>query len=117
MANPTGDPARFDFRLIPGDTLNPGAFTLVDEDGAVFDLTGASAVCQIRSEPAGEIVLAPTVTVTDDVGGEFVITASAAATTDVAPQIARYAVRFTFADASVRTILEGNVSVTPSVVS
>jgi hypothetical protein len=107
---------RYDWRLIPGDTVSV-AFAVKDSTDTAVSLAGASGVCQIRSEAGGELLLSPAVTVTDAATGAFTIASSAASTADLAPGIARYAVRLTLGDATVYTVREGTVSITASVIS
>lgn len=119
MPVPTADPARWDFSAVIGDTLQPASFVL--DDGATpavpYDLTGVTGECQIRSEPGGALILAPTVTITDAAEGEFTFASSAAATADLAPGRARYAVRLTWPSGEVRTVIEGVVTIRSGVVS
>lgn len=116
MPVPTGDPAWFDFRVIIGDTLQPATVVLQDADGVAYDLTGVTGECEIRTAPGGTLLLSPTVSLVVAADGSFTFASSAAATSALTPARARYAVRLTWPTGEVRTVLEGNVDILPSVV-
>ena len=113
----TADPVTYDHVLIIGDSYQPATVTLTDSAGAAHSLVGATGVCQLRSEPLGELLLTATVTVTDGAGGVFTWSAAAATTAALLPGKARYSLRMTFADASVRTVLVGTVTLRRETVS
>jgi hypothetical protein len=111
------EPIRWDWTLLIGDTAQPASFVLEEEDGTPYDLTDVTGECQIRAEAGGLVLLEPAVTITDAVGGTFTFSASAASTAILAPGRARYAVRLTWPDATVRTVVEGTVTIRLSAVS
>lgn len=112
----TADPVTWPHQLVIGDTYQPAIVTLEDDDGAAYNLTGATGVCQIRTEPGGTLLLSPTVSLVDAANGQFTWISAAASTASLQPQRAKYSVRLTFADATVRTIVEGPITIRPSVV-
>jgi hypothetical protein len=111
------EPIRWDWTLLIGDTAQPASFILEEEDGTPYDLTGVTGECQIRAEAGGLVLLEPTVTVTDATAGTFTFSSPSTATDDLAPGRARYAVRLTWPDATVRTVVEGTVTIRLSAVS
>ena len=117
MPTYTADPFRFDHELIIGDTYQPCTVTLKDSTGTAYSLSGATGVCYLREEPGGEILLTPTVTVTDAAAGIFTWSASATLTAALVPGKARFAVRITFASGDKRTIVEGDVKIRRGVIS
>lgn len=112
----TAPPVRWDHELIIGDTYQPLTAALQDGDDAAIDITGATGTMQIRTEPGGALLATGTVTITSAVDGEFQWSIAAATTAQLQPQRAQYSVRLTFADATVRTVLEGTVQIRRSVV-
>ncbi len=116
MADYTADPKQYDHRLVIGDTyLVIG--TLLDSAGAVYDITGATGTAKLRSEPGGQVIATPTVSLyTDGTDGKFQWTIAAATTAGLAPGRARYAVRLTFADSTVKTVVEGTIDIVKSAV-
>ncbi len=110
MPTYAGEPMIHPVTVIIGDSWSLDV-TLEDEDGVAFDITGMTGVCQIRSEPGSVVVATPTVAITSAAAGQFSATLSAATTANLSPGSYRYAVRCTFADGSVRTVLEGVATV------
>lgn len=106
MADYTADPAWFDFTQVIGDTLLLQV-ALADAEGVAHDLTGVTATASVLTEIGGASVLDLTVTVTDAAAGEFEVGAAAADTAELDPGTYRYAVRITWGDGTVRTVLEG----------
>ncbi len=89
-----------------------------DPPGTAFDLTGATGVCQIRAEPGGQLLLSPTVEITDAVAGAFRISASSTDTAGLLPGRARYEVTFDFDDGlGDRQMLTGTVTIVRGVVA
>lgn len=107
----TAPPKRYDHELVVGDTyLVIGR--LLDAAGTAYDITGATGVAKVRSEPSGEVLLTPTVSlVTDGSDGYFQWTATAATTAALAPGRAQFALRLTFADGSKRTVVKGSIDI------
>lgn len=105
----TADPQRHDSTLIVGDTWLL-QLTLEDADGVAHDLTGVTGVASVRSEPGGLVVATPTVTVTSADDGEVEVTMPAEDTAEMVPGNFRYAVRLTWPDGVVRTIVEGTIT-------
>jgi predicted alpha/beta-hydrolase family hydrolase len=112
----TAPPMKWDHELIIGDTYQPATVQLVDADDVAYPLDGATGECQIRTEPGGELLLSPTVTV-DGTTDTFTWSSAVAATAVLLPQRAKYSLRLTFSDGSKRTVLEGVVTIRRSVVS
>lgn len=103
----------WDHELILGDSYSPGVVSLEDENGDAFDITGATGVVQVKTE-AGTVVAAfvPTVAlVGDGTLGTFEWTSSAASTSALSAGKYIYAVRLTFADATIKTVVEGMITV------
>lgn len=110
-------PTRWDHELIIAETYDPATVTLTQEDGSVYDLTGATGEVQLRTEPGGALVLEPTWAAISAAAGTFRWSATPAETADLVPGTYRYAVRLTFSGGTVRTVLEGRVTVRRGVVS
>lgn len=117
MPDYTADPFRFDHELVIGDTYQPATVTLQDSAGTAHSLSGATGLCYLREEPGGEILLTPTVTVTNAANGIFTWSSTAAATAALVPGKARYGVRITFSGGEKRTIVEGYVTIRRGVLS
>lgn len=113
----TSPPVIWHHELVIGDTYSPAVIRLTDADGDPYDLTGATGVAELRTEPGGMLLLTPTVALVDADDGQFSWSSTAAATAGLVPAKARYSVRLTFADGSKRTILEGTVLIRRSVVT
>lgn len=107
----TSAPQRWDHELIVGDTYQPAEVALVDDDGTAVSLTGATGLMQLVDEPGGAVLATGTVTITSGAGGTFTWAIAAATTASLIPQTAHYAVRITFSDGSIRTVLEGRVQI------
>lgn len=113
----TADPVKFDWMLVAGDTAQPAVVLLLDANDEPYDLTGVTGECQLRAEPGGEVVLEPTVSLVDADAGEFTFASPAEDTVELRAGRYRYSVRLTWPDDTVRTVLEGTVTVRASVVS
>lgn len=114
MPTYTAPPQVFDHDLWIGDTYQPAVIQLLDSTGAAYNLTGASGVCELRTESGGEILLAPTVSLTDAANGKFTWSSTAVQTAALKPGRAVFGVRLTFGDGTKRTILIGTVTIRPS---
>lgn len=84
---------------------------LVDETGAPYSISGSTGVVQIREQPGTAAILEPVYTIESASNGEFYWLSPAASTASLAPGVYQYAARVTFSDGSVRTIVEGLVTV------
>jgi hypothetical protein len=109
----SADPVRYDHSAVIGDTYQVGVLQVgsVGTDGTVtpYSLAGASGVASVKQVRGGSAVLSPTVTITDAANGRFTWSDTAAHTAALSPGDYEYAVRLTFADGSVRTIVYGTV--------
>lgn len=85
--------------------------TLTDDTGTAYNIAGSTGLIQLRSEPGASVVLTPTYAIEDGPNGELSWSSPASETEDLAPGVYQYAVRVTFSDTTVRTILEGRVTV------
>ena len=99
---------------IKGDTFKSVQFTFQDNLGAGIDLTGATLRCQFRSKTktgviALDISSGSGITVTDATNGVFVIDEFTPLTWDVDTYF--YDVQTTFADATIKTYIQGDVKV------
>ncbi len=112
----TAGPARYDHDLIIGDTYTVQA-SLEDEDGTPYDITSATGVAAIVTQLGGAVLATPTVTITDGAAGEFKWVVAAATTAALEQGTGILAVRLTFADTTVATVVEGTVKIRPSAVS
>jgi hypothetical protein len=112
----TASPYKFDSQLIIGDTWQPAEVALLDDAGDPYDLTGATGECEVRSSPGSTLLLTATVS-HDGAGGVLTWVASAALTAALSAQTARYSVRLTFADATVRTVVVGTVHIVQEIVA
>lgn len=115
MAAYTGDPQTYDLPLVIGDTFGPHVVEFQGDNGAIVDITGATGECEVRDSIGGTLLLSPVVTVNGS-GGSFTFTAAPNLTEPLAEQRAKYSVRLTFLDGTVKTVLEGDVDIRPSVV-
>lgn len=105
----TAGPVRWDHDLIIGDTYFPAVAALATDDVAL-DITGATGVAELRAEPGGAVVASPTVALIDGAAGTFKWALPAATTAIIPARSYLYFVRLTFADGSIRTVLEGRVN-------
>ncbi len=106
----TAPPMRYDHELIIGDTYLTIA-ELVDSAGTAFDATGATGVALISTETGGTVLESPAVAlVTDGTDGAVQMSLTAAETAALTAQDALFFMRLTFADGTVRTVLEGRVT-------
>ena len=110
MATYTADPMVYDTTLIVGDTWTVQV-TLTDSAGTAHDLTDVTGEASAAREVGSAAVATPTVTVTDAAAGQFEVVLAAAATADLTPGRYVYAVRLTWPDDTVRTVIEGVLSV------
>lgn len=108
-------PQRFDHELRIGDTYQPVEVQLTDETGAAYSIVGATGTAKVRDRD-GNVLLTPTVTLTDAANGRFTWSSTAAETAALKAGEAEFGVRLTFADTTVRTILLGHVTILPSAV-
>jgi hypothetical protein len=109
-------PARWDHELIIGDSYLPAMFVAwEDEDKTVrADITGATGVWMIKSEPGGLVLLSGAVTLDDAAEGEFSWgQPDKTLTSALAPQTAEYCVRMTWANGTGDTVAEGRVVIRP----
>lgn len=115
----TADPFVWDHKLRVGDTYQPMAVVFLDPDGMPYDLTGVTGECQILSELGGEVLLEPTVVVSDPTGGTITWSAPAAETTALVPGDSYpFGVRLTWPGAApqhVKTVVIGSITVLPAV--
>lgn len=67
------EPAKYDFKLIRGNTLQPLQLTVSSGDNTALDLTGATGCWEIKYRPGDEepVVHALVVTVTDAPAGKI----------------------------------------------
>jgi hypothetical protein len=112
----TADPFTHDTTLIVGDTWLVEA-TLEDASGVPHDLTGVTGEASIRSEPGGVVVATPTVSVTSATDGEFSVSVPATTTADLAPGSYRWAARLEWGDGTIKTVVEGRLTVRRAVVA
>jgi len=108
----SADPKRFDeLSVWIGDTLHSGDIILQDAAGVAYSLAGASGECVVLSEPGGDTLLSPTVTISGPSTGTFYFSDTAANTADLAPQTGQFFIRLTFGDGTKRTILYGKIEI------
>jgi hypothetical protein len=106
----TADPFVHDAVCIVGDTLLL-QFALEDSDGVAHNLSGVTGTASIRTEPGGLSVASPTVTVTSAADGEWEVELAAASTASLSPGSYRWAARLTWGDGTVKTVVEGRLTV------
>lgn len=114
MAYPS-TPGRHAIDVVIGDNLAI-VVRLLDDEGTGFDLSAATGTGQITVQNDGTVLLALTVGTTGDVArplssGYFLISATAAETAALTAQLAEYAIRLTWADPYVATVLLGDCTV------
>jgi hypothetical protein len=109
-------PSRWDHELVIGDTYQV-ILDLTDADtGTALDLSAVTAgTAKLRAEAGGEVILTPTVDLTDKATGVVSWSASNTATASLTPQTCVYAVQLT--SAVVKTVVEGRVLIRRSAVS
>jgi hypothetical protein len=107
-------PQTWPHSLIIGDTYRPVTVTLKDGDDVPYDLTGVTG--EVVLQRSGVTILTPTFSLVDAAAGQFTWTSPAGDTEDLVPQVARYYVRLTWPDDTVRTVLEGDVTIRTGVI-
>lgn len=112
----TSDPFQHDSTCIVGDTWTV-QFTLEDSADVAHDLTGVTGVSSVRDEPGDTAIATPTVTVTDADSGEFEVTLAASTTAQLSPGTYLWAARLTWPDSTVKTVVEGLLTVRRAVVA
>lgn len=88
-------PAKLDIDIAQGETWVL-TVTLAEDDGTAIDISGGSGQCQIRTQPGGQVLASPTVTVTDGAAGEFELSLTYTQTAALAFSTAYYDVALTY---------------------
>lgn len=104
-------PYRYDHSLIIGDTYQPALVTVVDADGVAVSLVGATGSGVIVDARTRATLATLTVAVVDGAAGEFQWSVAAATTASLSPGRAEYSVVMTFADTTIRTLVEGAITI------
>lgn len=107
MSSTHGLPTRFDHWLVIGDDYR--LEVALTDGGAALDITGASGVASICTDPGFREVAAPTVALLVAADGTLVATLDDAVTALLTPGQYTYAVQVTFADGAKRTVLAGRI--------
>lgn len=113
MSAYTADPVRYDLVQVIGDTLLL-QLALADADEVPHDLTGATIAVEVVTKAGAPDALNIAAEVTDADGGLFELSATAEDTAELAAGTYRYAVRITWPDETVRTVLEGTLYARPA---
>lgn len=114
----SGVPIGWDHTLQVGDTYLPLAeVTLRDGDGVALNLTGVTGEVQLRNEDTLALVLTPTFALVDAAAGKFKWSSPPADTTALSAGRAAYSVRLTWPDGTIRTILDGTVTIRRNVIA
>lgn len=104
--------ASWNHELIIGDSYEPVTYVTLEEDGTAVDLTDCTGEVELKADVnAAPVLLTPTFSIVDAALGRFTWTAAASATASLSPGKAYYSVRLTFPSGSVRTVLDGEVTI------
>ena len=108
-------PGTYNITLYRGDTWTADIVLTDTVSGSVLDLTGYSALAQIRATADAASAEASFASVLTELEGKVTLTLSAAASAALTITSGVWDLQLTDASSAVRTYLAGSVTVTPDV--
>jgi hypothetical protein len=91
------------------------AINVTQSNGAIFNLTGYNAECQLRKHWSSNNVYTMTATVSDAINGVITLGANNAYTSTIPPGRYQYDIEVHIGGASKSRVLQGQATVTPEV--